>query len=177
MNPPLTDNIWQRKGISVIWDVEALASLGPLSEAVSLRDFFCWGVDCWSQSSPSAQNLAGRKHLVVAGLEAALDAMTPEDAESWMTDRLLALVRDCSKTLFGGGDNGALIFWMVVPGRFRVGLHNDTVFWKCDGEHRDHEIEFSHGLWNGAYKDVQRIVPADCGNSDVGMGFYLQRIS
>ena len=55
MNPPLTDNIWQRKGVSVIWDVEALTSLGPLSGAISLRDFFRWDADGWSKTSPHAR--------------------------------------------------------------------------------------------------------------------------
>jgi hypothetical protein len=177
MNPPLTDNIWQRKGVSVIWDVDALASLGPLSEAISLRDFFLWDADGWSKTSPNAKFSGNGSRMIVAGLEAALDAMNPEDAMEWMSERLLPVISRCCDAVFSGAHQGALIFWMVVPQRFRVGLLDSTVYWRCDGEHRDEEIKFSHGLWNGAYKDVQRIAPAGCGNPDLGIGFYLQRIS
>ena len=66
---------------------------------------------------------------------------------------------------------------MVVHKRFRVGLQDGTVFWQCDGEFRGQEIKFSHGLWNGAYRDVQRITPPKQADPDLGIGFYLQRIS
>ena len=49
MNPPLTDIVWKSRGISVLWDVNALASLGPLSDALSLREFFLWDADGWSE--------------------------------------------------------------------------------------------------------------------------------
>ena len=177
MNTPLTDSVWQRKGVSLIWDVEALASLGPLADAISLREFFQWDADGWQESSEHARFSGGARRLVVAGLEAALDAMSPDEAMAWMRETLLPVISRCCDVVFAGGGQGALIFWMVLQQRFRVGLQDATVFWKCDGEHRGEEITFSHGLWNGAYKDVQRIAPLNHANADVGIGFYLQRIS
>ena len=66
MKEPLTDIVWKTRGISVLWDVEALASLGPLPEAISLRDFFLWHGDDWSPTSPHARDLSQRRCLVVA---------------------------------------------------------------------------------------------------------------
>lgn len=175
MNPPLTDDVWKRRGISVLWDVPGLASMGSLETAISLRDFFLWDADEWQQGSVHAHN-NGEKRMVVAGLEAALDCMTPEDAEEWMAERLLPAINRCAETLFGGGTDGALIFWMVKHERFREKLANGEIMWSCDGEHRGSEILFSHGFWNGAYRDVQRIAPHST-DAEPGLGFYLQRIS
>ena len=89
---PLIDNVWQRKGVSVIWDVESLAALGPLSDAVSLREFFQWDSEGWKEGSEHAKPSADISRLVVAGLEAALDAMSPDDAMEWMNETLLPAV-------------------------------------------------------------------------------------
>lgn len=175
MNQPLTDIVWKSRGISVLWDVASLAQLGPLAEALSLRDFFLWQADGFRKDSPHARMSSNSPRVVVAGLEATLDAMEPEDAELWMSDHFRPAAIQCAATLFNGGDAGALIFWMVRQERFRCRLHDGAILWTCDGEFRGREILFSHGMWNGAYRDVQRIVPP--GSSDTGIGFYLQRIS
>ena len=175
MNTPLTDIVWKTQGISVLWDVGALASLGPLPEAISLREFFLWHGDGWRPDSPHARELTPRRCLVVAGLEAALDAMEPEDAEAWMEETLLPVIRRCGSDLFGGEQNGALIFWMVWKERFHHRHSDSTVRWSCEGEYRGRDILFSTGIWNGAFRDVQRIVTPESG--DDGIGFYLQRIS
>jgi hypothetical protein len=175
MNPPLTDDVWKRRGISVLWDAAGLASMGSLESAISLRDFFLMDAEGWQQANIPARTNGGNR-LVVAGLEAALDCLTPEGAEAWMAERLLPAINRCAEALFAGGTDGALIFWMVKHERFRVKLANGEIMWTCDGEHRGSEILFSHGFWNGAFRDVQRIAPYP---SDVepGLGFYLQRIS
>ncbi|MCX6876430.1 MAG: hypothetical protein NTW21_21870 [Verrucomicrobia bacterium] len=176
MNPPLTDDVWKRKGISVLWDVAGLASLGSLQTAISLREFFLWNADDWREDSTHARFSGGARRIVVAGLEAALDCMEPEAAEEWMAQQLLPVINRCAEILFEGGTGGALLFWMVKHDRFRVKLENGEILWTCDGEHRDRKILFSHGLWNGAYRDVQRIAPLRT-ETEPGLGFYLQRIS
>ena len=175
MKEPLTDIVWKTRGISVLWDVEALASLGPLPEAISLREFFLWHGDDWSPTSAHARDLSQRRCLVVAGLEAALDAMEPEVAETWLEDVLRPVLKRCGNDLFGGEQSGALIFWMVWKERFIQNHYDSKIRWRCEGEYRGRDIRFSTGIWNGAYEDVQRIAPPDTG--DEGLGFYLQRIS
>jgi hypothetical protein len=176
MKSPLTDDVWKRKGISVLWDVAGLCSLGSLTTALSLREFFLWNADDWREGSRHARFSGGERRVVVAGLEAALDCMEPEQAEEWMTETLLPAIHRCSEILFQGGTNGALLFWMVKHERFKSKLANDAIMWTCDGEHRGSEILFSHGLWNGAYRDVQRIALPNS-EPEPGLGFYLQRIS
>jgi hypothetical protein len=176
MNPPLTDDVWKRQGISVLWDVSALASLGSLYSAISLREFFLWDADDWRGDSPHARFSSGARRIVVAGLEAALDCLEPDEAEEWMANRLLPAINRCAETLFEGGTSGALIFWMVKHDRFRMKLARGEIVWSCDGGHRGREILFSHGFWNGAYRDVQRISPRR-EEPEPGLGFYLQRIS
>ncbi len=175
MNPPLTDIVWKSRGISVLWDVNALASLGPLSDALSLREFFLWDADGWGEQSVHACFTGGKRCIVVAGLEAALDAMEPDDADAWMSEHLLPAVSRCGDVVFSGGQH-SLIFWMVRRERFKERLWDGAILWSCDGGHRGREILFSHGMWNGAYKDVQRIVPPGS-DAETGIGFYLQRIS
>jgi hypothetical protein len=176
MNPPLTDDVWKRKGISVLWDVPGLFSLGSLTTAISLREFFLWDADGWREDSAHARFSGGDRRIVVAGLEAALDCMEPEQAGEWMSELLLPAIHRCAEILFQGGTGGALLFWMVKHERFRMKLANDEIMWGCDGEHRGSEILFSHGLWNGAYRDVQRIALPNS-EPEPGLGFYLQRIS
>lgn len=176
MNAPLTDDVWKRKGISVLWDGPVLASLGSVHSAMSLREFFLWDADDWREDSPHARFSGGARRIVVAGLEAALDCLEPEEAEEWMAARLLPAFRRCAEKLKFGDSDGALIFWMVKHERFHVRLAHGEIVWSCDGAHRGKEILFSHGFWNGAYRDVQRISPRR-EEPEPGLGFYLQRIS
>ena len=180
MNPPLTDDVWKRKGISVLWDVPGLASLGSLHSAISLRELFLWDADGWREDSMHARFSGGARRIVVAGLEAALDCLDPEAAEEWMAARLLPAVKRCAEpeNLKFGDESGALIFWMVKHARFRVklGRSGEEIMWACAGEFQGAEINFSNGLWSGAYKEVQRISPRR-EEPEPGLGFYLQRIS
>ena len=140
-----------------------------------LRDFFLWHGDGWSPTSPHARDLSQRRCLVVAGLEAALDAMEPEAAETWLEDVLRPVIKRCGNDLFGGEQSGALIFWRGWKERFIQNHYDGRIRWHCEGEYRGQDIRFSTGIWNGAFEDVQRIVPP--GSGDEGIGFYLQRIS
>jgi hypothetical protein len=39
MGPPLLDDIWNRRGISLLWDADTLAGLCDPEEIISLRRF------------------------------------------------------------------------------------------------------------------------------------------
>lgn len=179
MKTPLRDINWQTTGVSVIWDAAALHKVGPLSRALSLREFFRWAGEDFSESSALARFMdEPRQRCVgVAGVEAALDSLSPTDADQWLEFQLQPAIRKFQSVLADGGGGCALILWMVNHARFQERLADDSISWKCAGLHYGQTVRFSHGVWNGAQRDVQRIVPSDAGNPDVGLGFHLTRIS
>jgi len=71
----LRDTVWQRRGISWIWDNDAFASVTGPQDVVSMREFLRM-VRNWPDELPSNSG----DTLVVAGLDACLDLLTPEDA-------------------------------------------------------------------------------------------------
>jgi hypothetical protein len=179
MKTPLRDIKWQSTGISVIWNAGALHKVGPLSRALSLREFFRWAGEDFSEASPLARFMdeTRQRCVGVAGIEAALDALTPAEADQWLEFQLQPAIRRFQSILADGGGGCALNLWMVNHARFHERLADDSISWECAGLYRGHTLRFSHGVWNGAQSDVQRIIPSDATNSEIGIGFYLQRIS
>ena len=179
MRAPLHDITWQSTGVSVLWDAPALRQIGPLSRALTLREFFRWAGEDFGESSPNARFMdePRRRCVAVAGLEAALDVQEPQAADDWLQASLQPAVRDFQSAIADGGNGAALIFWMVNVDRFREDLAEDAVKWECTGQYRNHRLRFSHGLWNGAQRDLQRINPRGHAQPERGIGFYLQRIS
>lgn len=179
MKAPLRDIAWQSTGVSVLWDSAALHEVGPLSRALSLREFLCWRGEDFCESSPLARFLDEhrRRCVLVAGLEAALDVLEPVEADEWLEFRLQPEVRHFQSVLADGGSGCALVFWMVNSARFQENLADDSLGWECAPPHRSSSLRFSHGLWNGAQTDLQRIVPPGCQQPELGAGYYLRRIS
>lgn len=179
MKNPLRDITWQTTGVSVIWDAGALHQIGPISRALSLREFFLWAAVDFSETSPFARFMdeTRQRSVGVAGIEAALDALPPTEADQWLELEFQPLIRKFQSVLADGGGGCSLILWMVNSARFHERLADDSISWECAGLHRGHMLRFSHGVWNGAQRDVQRIIPSDAGTPDIGIGFYLQRIS
>ena len=77
------DTVWQRRGTSWVWDEEARNQVCEAGQVWSLRQFF-QAVGNWPDDLPSN----GNNTVVVAGLEASLDLLTPEDAEAWLGDAI-----------------------------------------------------------------------------------------
>lgn len=179
MKTPLRDITWQTTGVSVIWDAVALHQIGPLSRALSLREFFRWAGEDFSETSPLARFMdeSRQRCVCVAGIEAALDALTPAEADQWLEFQLQPAIRRFQSILADGGGGCALIFWMVNSARFHERLADDSIVWECAGPYRGHTLRLSHGVWNGAQRDVQRIMPSEAAHMETGIGFYLQRIS
>ena len=50
MGPPLTDDIWMRRGISILWDAEALATVCTPGQVVSLRQFLLLQAAGWPEA-------------------------------------------------------------------------------------------------------------------------------
>ena len=75
----LLDTVWQRRGVSWIWDDEALNLVATPGQVYSLRQLLrCAGH--WPEDLPSNSGST----MVVAGLDACLDLMSPDDAEAFI---------------------------------------------------------------------------------------------
>ncbi len=167
MNPVLLDDVWLRKGISVIWDNPVLAKLVKDNRAISLREFFSYYENRWrpDDEMPFINN----DLLLVAGLDAALDTLEAQNAEEWVTQEVYKRIYDFQNWAEG---QSALVFWMSKQDRWKEHLENNRYTWLCDGKDRGKEIELGSGIWNGAQLSVQRIE-----TDGRWIGLFLDRIS
>jgi hypothetical protein len=147
----LLDTVWQRHGISWIWDSEALHKLASPSEVLSLRQLVRLERH-WPEELPSAKGCA----MVVAGLDATLDLLSPLEADAWLADELRRTILAFQDYYQG---DGALVFWL--PGgdrRLRVETASDAVTWLCGAPHGDRKIDFGRLLWGEAREYPQQIL-------------------
>lgn len=98
------DTVWQRRGTSWVWDEEARNQVCEAGQVWSLRQFL-QAVGNWPDDLPSN----GNNTVVVAGLEASLDLLTPEDAEAWLGDAIKDAILSFQAYYEG---EAALIFWL-----------------------------------------------------------------
>jgi hypothetical protein len=166
MNPILLDDVWQRKGISVIWDNPVLAKLVKDNRAISLREFFSYYENSWPDDDMPFIN---NDLLLVAGLDAALDTLEAQNAEEWVTQEVYKRIYDFQNWAEG---QSALVFWMSKQDRWKEHLESNRYTWLCDGKDRGKEIELGSGIWNGAQLSVRRIE-----SDGRWIGLYLDRIS
>ena len=166
MNPILLDDVWQRKGISVIWDNPVLAKLVKDNRAISLREFFSYYENSWPDDDMPFIN---NDLLLVAGLDAALDTLEAQNAEEWVTQEVYKRIYDFQNWAEG---QYALVFWMNKQDRWKEHLENNRYTWLCDGKDRGKEIELGSGIWNGAQLSVRRIE-----SDGRWIGLFLDRIS
>lgn len=166
MNPILLDDVWQRKGISVIWDNPMLAKLAKDNRAISLREFFSYYGNSWPDGDMPFIN---NNLLLVAGLDAALDILEARNAEEWVTQEVYKRIHDFQNWAEG---QYALVFWMSKKNRWKEHLENNRYTWLCDGKDRGKEIELGSGIWNGAQLSVRRIE-----SDNQWIGLFLDRIS
>lgn len=166
MNPILLDDVWQRKGISVIWDNPVLAKLVKDNRAISLREFFSYYENSWPDDEMPFIN---NDLLLVAGLDAALDTLESQNAEEWVTQEVYKRIYDFQNWAEG---QSALVFWMSKQDRWKEHLESNRYTWLCDGKDRGKEIELGSGIWNGAQLSVRRIE-----SDGRWIGLFLDRIS
>lgn len=166
MNPTLTDTVWQRKGISVLWDNAILTKLITDGEAISLRDFFFLYKNNWPEDKiPFIKD----KMLLVAGLDSALDSLNASDSEEWVNSEVYSCIYDFQSWAEG---EYALVLWMNEQDRWKEHVDDSRFTWICHGKDKGKEIELGSGIWNGAQKSIQRI---EIDNRCIGL--YLERIS
>ena len=147
----LLDTVWQRRGVSWVWDAEALAQVCVASEVWSLREFLR-AVGQWPEELPSNKDCT----MVVAGLEGCLDLLSPSDAEIWLSDKIKKAILSFQDA-YGG--EAALVFWLP-GGSGRITIHSatDAVLWRCAAPQFKSDIAFGRILWGEAREYPQEIL-------------------
>lgn len=168
--PLVNDDLWTRRGISLLWDAEKLSLLCDAKQVISLRQFLQLHDSGWPESElPLVNDVA----LVVAGLESCIDSLPPEEMTEWLEQKIYPAIVSFQREVADGGNQAALVFWMVEHARLKHHVSEDSWTWHCSGEHRNEQIPLSHCLFNGAQHDLKEIQDAK-GNR---LGLYHPRIS
>lgn len=169
-SPLVNDDLWTRRGITLLWDADELNKICQPNQVISLRRFFQLYEAGWPEDQlPLVNDVA----LVVAGLEACIDALPPEDMTAWLKDKVYTAVVSFQREVADGGNQAALIFWLVEHARLKQNVSEDAWLWQCSGEHRNQQIPLSHCLFNGAQHDLKEVQDSK-GNR---LGLYHPRIS
>ena len=166
----MRNTAWTRRGRSLLWCPSTLATFAEPAEVSSIRGFFSLA-QSWPDELPSNAGPA----LVVVGLEGCLDALAPEDAETWVE-------QDLKPRIFAFQDeyqgDAALVFWLP-SGRKRVryALASDDYFWSGRG---GAQFPLGRLIWAGAETDAERIMTGNQSadpDGDAWVGMYHPRIS
>jgi hypothetical protein len=161
----LLDTVWQRRGVSWIWDDDALNAVASPSEVCSLRELIQAG-RYWPDDLPSN----GGNTMVVAGLDASLDLLSPKDADHWLNGILKTTILSFQDAYSG---EAALVFWLPKGNRrIHTEMASDAVRWRCSAPNSDQQIEFGRLLWGQAGEYPQEIIRAK-GEKSAGL-FHLR---
>lgn len=163
----LRDSVWQRCGTSWIWDAQALSLVTKVNEVNSLRQFLQM-VGHWPDDLPSNNG----NTLVVAGLDACLDLLIPEEAEQWLESVIKPAVLSFQDFY---ESEGALVFWLPSGhGRIQINPATDAVTWLCGHPHNKEKLDFGRILWGEATEYPQEIMLPDSSKS---AGLFHKRIT
>jgi len=168
MSGVLTDDKWKRRGISVLWCGKTLADLNAASQVISVRQFIGYYEAGWPDDMP----LVNDDGLYVAGLDVAVDALSPENALEWLESDIYEMIYD-----FQNHADAALIFWMPEQGRWKEDMSTNTYQWCLASKYGSQLFPLGQCIWNGAQKDVRRIESTSGGKQSEWLGLYLERIS
>ena len=161
----LLDSVWQRRGVSWIWDDDTLSVVTKPSEVFSLRELICASRN-WPDNLPSN----GGNSLIVAGLDACLDLLPPIEGESWLGNELKSAILSFQDEYSG---EAALIFWLPKgERRLHTDMATDAVRWRSAAPHSNVNIQFGRILWGEAREYPQEIVMSK-GGKPVGL-FHLR---
>lgn len=168
--PLVNDDLWTRRGITLLWNAAELNKLCSAQQVISLRAFRQLNDSGWPEDSlPLVEDEA----LVVGGLEACIDALPPEEAAQWLGERIYPAIVSYQREVADGGGQAALIFWIVEHTRLKYRTSDDTWYWHCAGEHKKEQIPLGRCLFDGAQQDLKEI------HDSKGklLGLYHPRIS
>lgn len=169
----LRDAGWHRTGMTILWDGESLGNLVQPKDVVSLRQMVQL-----SRSWPEELPANNGNTLVVAGLDACLDLLSPGDAEEWLTRPFRQWILSFQEhyQLQAG-----LVFYVPDGGK-RIRQETTGGFtWRCGAPHTSSELDFGRALWSGAEDDVSwlgkpRVTDASAPGQDT-IGLFLRRLS
>ena len=149
----LLDSVWQRRDVSWIWDDEALNKIARPGEVLSLRQMLRFEGQ-WPDDLPSNNGST----MVVAGLDACLDLLSPEEADAWLGSELKHAILSFQDAYQG---DAALVFWLPAgQRRIHVQTASDAVVWRCGAPNGDRQIDFGRLLWGEAREYPQEILLA-----------------
>tara|TARA_B100001123_G_scaffold250742_1_gene279868 strand:+ start:9192 stop:9707 length:516 start_codon:yes stop_codon:yes gene_type:complete len=168
--PLVNNDLWNRRGITLLWDADELNKLCQPQEVISLRRFRQLEDAGWPEEElPLVRDVA----LVVAGLEACIDSLPPEEARNWLEMKMFPSILSFQSEVADGGNGAALIFWLVEHDRLEHRTSEDAWYWHCGGEYKSTQIPLGHCLFGGVQQDLQEIHDVK-GNR---LGLHHQRIS
>ena len=168
----LRDTVWQRRGISWLWDNTARDHVCKAHEVGSLRQFL--QATLYGEEYPKATGCSLERSLehslgrafVVGGLDTSLDLLTPEEAKTWLREEIKKAIKAFQQRWAEGA---ALIFWLPRgDSRFDISS-TDVLTWRCrpSGD----KIDFGRILWG------QRDYPQHIMQGDKKIGFFYPRLS
>lgn len=167
----VSDSSWVKKGMSLLWDSSALSKVIASGEALSLRQFFLLAQD-WPDDLPSAQGNA----VVVVGLEAALDCLSPNDAETWLESSIRPTLLGFQSHYQG---QAGLHFWLP-GGRQRIvpSFASNSYAWSGPSP-ASRNVPLGRLLWSGAESEALRIVESGSKDPDglSWLGLHHRRVS
>jgi hypothetical protein len=71
--------------------------------------------------------------LVVAGLESSLDALPPDEVTHWLEQAVYPAIISYQREVADGGNQAALVFWLVESNRLEYRTSEDAYYWCCSG--------------------------------------------
>lgn len=149
----LLDPTWTCRGMALLWDVDALLSFCTIPEVITIRQLFL--LNPWPEDLPSNNGRA----LVVAGLDACLDALSPAEAEIWIEEDLKNRILQFQDEY---ENQAALIFWLPA-GRSRLSPNraSGSYLWRCDATDKNNTLQLGKRLWAGAEPHARRILKSE----------------
>jgi hypothetical protein len=166
------DSSWTRRGFTLLWGTEALASVATPEQVISLRALFGFGTT-WPEDFPG-----GGDTLVVAGLEPCLDALPPEQVDAWLEQSLRPRLLGFQEQYQNGA---ALVLWLPsARRRLKMSPSDESYHWRGITPGRP-EIPVGRTLFSGAEADLARLINPNAqhkdSDGDAWFGLHLPRIS
>lgn len=169
----LHDDIWTRRGISLLWDADALAQICAPRQVVSLRRFLELHTLGWPEPRVP---LVHEKLLVIAGLETAIDALPPDEACEWLETVVYEAIVGFQTEVAGGGTEAAAVLWFTDDRRIDYRTSDDTYYWHCATEFKGRQLPLSRCLFNGGQADARRIHAVDADQNEHWIGLYHPKV-
>jgi hypothetical protein len=170
----LYDDVWMRRGVSLLWDPDSLNKVCKPRQVASLRHLLKLQSLGWPEDE---LGLIDETTLVIAGLEVAIDALPPEAAIEWVETVVYQAIVSFQREVAFGGNEASLIFWISESRRIDYKTSDDTFYWHCATEFKGQQIPLSRCLFNGGQGDARRIHTLDNSKNEHWIGLFHPKVS